>query len=191
MFFTKKISKILSFILILVFILSAFLLIKKEKKNTFTPPPPPPKELTENDLVLKNFKRSQLNNSKVMWEVVAQEAQIENKKDLLNLKKVNLKFFTKDKKEILIKSNLAKINTKKNEIKSALLNGNININVNDLILKTQKADFNIINGDQILESNEKVEIITKTMITTASKFKINLNTEIIELYGNVRTEIKK
>lgn len=119
---------------------------------------------------------------KKQWELNADKAEVINSKGITRIKNIQMSIFQKSKSNFSISADTGII---QNDTKDIELKGNIKVsNEQGYLLKTNNLKW--APELKLIQTDDEVKINGKDLAITGKGMKVNIDTEIMEIFGGVK-----
>ncbi len=119
---------------------------------------------------------------KKQWELNAEKAEVINSKGITRMKNIQMSIFQKSEDNFSISADTGII---QNDTKDIELDGNIKVsNKQGYLLKTNNLKW--ASKLKVIQTNDEIKINGKDLAITGKGMKVNIDTEIMEIFGGVK-----
>jgi len=134
------------------------------------------------DISMDNIHLIEEEKGKTQWELNADKAEVLHSKKITRLKNIRMSLFQKNNNQISVSADKGIIH---NESENVELEGNIQVYSGEgHVLTTNTLKW--MSEQKTFETKDDVKINGANFILTGKGMKINVDTEILEIYGGVK-----
>jgi LPS export ABC transporter protein LptC len=185
---------IISLVAILLAVVGRSLIINTNRADNNDPaldPTPGPTATSEQRM--ENFKRVKIRpDGKKAWEIVARKARYSPEDHLVIVESPQFSFYTKEGEPFSLRSREARVlltSDKNEEVTRVELSGDLEMQVNDFLVKTQEAIFEA--EQNRISSPGAVQIDGPGVTVVGQGYSVDVANKLLTLEGEVQTTLSR
>jgi LPS export ABC transporter protein LptC len=185
---------IISLVAILLAVVGRGLIINTNRADNNDPaldPTPGPTATSEQRM--ENFKRVKIRpDGKKAWEIVARKARYSPEDHLVIVESPQFSFYTKEGEPFSLRSREARVlltSDKNEEVTRVELSGDLEMQVNDFLVKTQEAIFEA--EQNRISSPGAVQIDGPGVTVVGQGYSVDVANKLLTLEGEVQTTLSR
>lgn len=185
---------IISLVVILLAVVGRGLIINADRTDNNDPaldPTPGPTATSEQRM--ENFKRVKIRpDGKKAWEIVARKARYSPEDHLVIVESPQFSFYTKEGEPFSLRSREARVlltSDKNEEVTRVELSGDLEMQVNDFLIKTQEAIFEA--EQNRISSPGVVQIDGPGVTVVGQGYSVDVTNKLLTLEAEVQTTLSR
>jgi LPS export ABC transporter protein LptC len=185
---------IISLVVILLAVVGRGLIINTDRADNTDPALDPTLgPATTSEQRMENFKRVKIRpDGKKAWEIVARKARYLAENHLVIVESPQFSFYTKEGEPFSLRSREARVlltSDKKEEVTRVELSGDLEMQVNDFLIKTQEAIFEA--EQNRISSTGAVQIDGPGVTVVGQGYSVDVANKLLTLEAEVQTTLSR
>ena len=187
---------IISLVVILLAAVGRGLIINTDRADNNDPaidPTPDPTATSTSEQRMENFKRVKIQpDGKKAWEIVASKARYSPEDHLVIVESPQFSFYTKEGEPLSLRSREARVlltSDKNEDVTRVELSGDLEMQVNDFLIKTQEAIFEA--EQNRISSPGAVQIDGPGVTVVGQGYSVDVTNKLLTLEAEVQTTLSR
>ena len=185
---------IISLVVILLAVVGRGLIINTNRADNNDPALDPTLgPATTSEQRMENFKRVKIRpDGKKAWEIVARKARYSPENHLVIVESPQFSFYTKEGEPLSLRSREARVlltSDKNEEVTRVELSGDLEMQVNDFLIKTQEAIFEA--EQNRISSSGAVQIDGPGVTVVGQGYSVDVTNKLLTLEAEVQTTLSR
>jgi len=187
---------IISLVVILLAVVGRGLIINTDRADNNDPaidPTPDPTATSTSEQRMENFKRVKIQpDGKKAWEIVASKARYSPEDHLVIVESPQFSFYTKEGEPLSLRSREARVlltSDKNEDVTRVELSGDLEMQVNDFLIKTQEAIFEA--EQNRISSPGAVQIDGPGVTVVGQGYSVDVTNKLLTLEAEVQTTLSR
>jgi LPS export ABC transporter protein LptC len=187
---------IISLVVILLAAVGRGLIINTDRADNNDPaidPTPDPTATSTSEQRMENFKRVKIQpDGKKAWEIVASKARYSPEDHLVIVESPQFSFYTKEGEPLSLRSREARVlltSDKNEDVTRVELSGDLEMQVNDFLIKTQEAVFEA--EQNRISSSGAVQIDGPGVTVVGQGYSVDVTNKLLTLEAEVQTTLSR